>query len=280
PPGNNLHPAFMRVIGNPTYEKATEIAFNNLLPNAGLLYGFDYFQDIDALGRRSYTDLLNFINELPADRRGKLLAALNIKYVVALHDLDVQGLKLAREFPEHYSRLYEVGASVPRAYLVGRATYDRDPMNTLRRMVSDDFDPLREVVLDAPVRLGGQGSMDGEARITHYGNQNVELEARLDQPGVLVLADAFFSGWKVFVDGNEQRILRDNYLFRAVDLGAGVHRVEFVYDPLSFRIGWIISALTAGLLISFWLASVVWRKKGCRQTARSLSASPAQTVLR
>jgi len=279
PPGNNLHPAFMRVIGNPTYEKATEIAFNNLLPNAGLLYGFDYFQDIDALGRRSYTDLLNFINDLPADRRGKLLGALNVKYVVALHDLDVKGLKLVREFPEHYSRLYEVSGSVPRAYLVGRATYDSNPVNTLRRLVSDDFDPRRDVVLDAPAGPASKGSVDGDAKIMVYGNQNVQIEARLDQPGVLVLTDAFYPGWKVFVDGKEQRILRANYLFRAVELGAGKHRVEFVYDPLSFKIGWIVTSLTAGLLFSFWLASALRRRKSSRQARHALSTASAHPAL-
>src|SRR5262249_3053653 len=162
------------------------------------------------------TDLLNFINDLPADRRGKLLATLNVKYVVAFHDLDVKGLKLVREYPEHYSRLYEVDASVPRVYLVGRATHEVDPMNTLRRLVSDEFDPRREVVLDAPTYQAREGSIDGETKITHYGNQNVQIEARLGQPGVLVLTDAFYPGWKVFVDGTEQRVLRANYLFRAV----------------------------------------------------------------
>ena len=279
PPGNNLHPAFMRVIGNPTYEKATEIAFNNLLPNAGLLYGFDYFQDIDALGRRSYTDLLNFINDLPADRRGKLLSALNVKYVIAFHDLDVKGLKLLREFPEHYSRMYEVSGSVPRAYLVGRTIYDVDPMNTLRRLVSDEFDPRREVVLNAPTHQAREGTIDGETKITHYGNQNVQIEARVDQPGVLVLTDAFYPGWKVFVDGTEQRVLRANYLFRAVELGAGNHHVEFVYDPLSFKIGWIISLVTAGIVISISLASLVQRRKRCRQLADAVSTEPAHAIL-
>ena len=279
PPGNNLHPSFMRVSGNPTYEKATEIAFNNLLPNAGLLYGFDYFQDIDALGRRSYTDLLNFINNLPADRRGKLLGALNVKYVVAFHDLDVKGLSLVREFPEHYSRLYEVSGSVPRTYLVGRTTYEVDPMNTLRRLVSDEFDPRREVVLDAPVRRAREGSIDGDAKITRYGNQNVQIEARLGQPGVLVLTDAFYPGWKVFVDGKEQRILRANYLFRGVELAAGDHRVEFVYDPLSFKIGWIISLLTAAVVISISLAIFVQDRKRFRQSADRVSTEPAHAIL-
>jgi hypothetical protein len=279
PPGNNLHPGFIWIAANPTYEKATEIVQDNLLPNAGMLYGFEYFQDIDALSRRSYTNFLNFINALPVDHRGKLLRALNVKYVVAFHQLNVPGLKFIREFPEHYSRLYEVTDAVPRAYLVSRGIYDQDPISTLRRIASDDFDPLHEVVLDAPTRVTRQFSFRGDARIKLYQNDQVQINAQLNEPGILVLTDAFYPGWKVFVDGKEQRILRANYLFRGVELAAGNHRVEFVYDPLSFKIGWIISLLTAAALISISLASLVRGRLHCRQSTDTVSTEPAHAVL-
>ena len=66
----------MRVAGNPTYEKATEIALNNLLPNAGMLYGFEYFQDIDALGSRGYTDFLN-VHQFSTSRAARQTSARN-----------------------------------------------------------------------------------------------------------------------------------------------------------------------------------------------------------
>jgi hypothetical protein len=274
PPGHNLHPSFMRVAGNPTYEKATEIALNNLLPNTGLLYGFDYFQDIDALSRRSYTDFLNFINNLPVEQRGQLLRAINVKYVVAFHPLEVRGLNLVREFPEHYSRLYEVMEPVPRAYLVARATYERDPLRTLGRLSSASFDPRQEVIIDAPVHLPAEGRFQGETTITEYQNNEVQIHARLNTSGVLVLTDAYYPGWKLFVDNHPQTILRANYLFRGVELAAGNHTVQFVYDPMSFKIGLMVSLLTVALIAVIPLVGWIWRR---RTMVAQLQLSPTQT---
>ena len=254
PPGNNVHPSFMKVAGNPSYHKATEISLNNLLPNAGILYGFEYFQDIDALGRRSYTDFLMFINSLPDQNRGKLLRILNVKYVVAFHAVELAELSLVRQFPEHYSVLYEVDRPVPRAYIAQRALFDVDAKRTLERMASEDFDPSRDVVLDAPVALQSKELFYGRATIRAYENRRVLIEAHLNEPGILVLTDAFYPGWKVFVDGREQMIRRANYLFRGVELPSGAHKVEFIYDPLSFKAGLAISLLTVSFLIAITIA--------------------------
>jgi hypothetical protein len=250
PPGENLHPSFVSVTGQPSYEKGTEVALTNLLPNAGLMYGFEYFQDIDALGRRTYTDFLNFINGLRADRRGKLLRALNVKYVVTFHSLNIKGVNLLHEFPEHYSRIYEVIDGVPRTYLASHPVYDPDPVSTLQRLSSEAFDSAREVVIDAPIRLEREAEFQGNARIESYQNHRVRVTARLNESGILVLADAFYPGWKVYVDKHPERILRANYLFRGVELTPGNHIVEFVYDPTSFKIGLFISLMTVGVVLA------------------------------
>ncbi len=262
PAGDNLHPSYVRVTGSPDYKKATEISLNNLLPNAGMLYGFEYFQDIDALGRRSYTEFLYFSNSLPADRRGKLLGALNVRYVVAFHPLEVKGLELLQEFPEHYSKLYKVANAVPRTYIATRIFYDRDPNSTLRRLSSDEFDPQREVIVDTPIRSAAINAFQGNAAIKLYRNSRVQIDARLSDPGVLVLTDAFYPGWMVRVNGAERKILRANYLFRGVELPAGNHQVEFSYEPESFKIGLIISLFTAGLLLAVPL--IGWTRRRAR----------------
>jgi hypothetical protein len=274
PPGNNLHPSFVTVNGNPSYEKATEISLNNLLPNAGIMYGFEYFQDIDALGRQSYTDFLTFINSLPVDRRGNLLRALNIRYVVAFYPLDVKGLKLLGTFPEHYSRLYEVTGGVPRTYVVGRAIYDLDPQSTLRRLSTDEFNPLQEVIVDTPTHLASKGNFQGSAAIKRYHNNQVQIDAQLSVPGILVLADAFYPGWKVRVDGKEQKILRANYLFRSVELPAGNHKVEFIYDPQSFKVGLIFSLGTVGLLLAVSLLGWFRRRAHVANVSGDISERP------
>lgn len=52
-----------------------------------------------------------------------------------------------------------------------------------------------------------------------------------------MLSDTYYPGWKAFVDGTRQKIYRANYAFRAIPLSAGTHNVEFVYDPMSFKLG-------------------------------------------
>jgi hypothetical protein len=200
---------------------------------------------------------------LPAEQRGKLLRVTNVKYVVAFHALELKGLKLVKDFPEHHSRLYEVLESVPRAYLAARAIHDSDPKSALERMASDHFDPLRDVILDAPIHLETE-RVGGSATIRLYENNRVQIDAALSAPGVLVLADAFYPGWKAYVNGKEKTIHRANYLFRAVELSAGNHQVEFVYDPVSFKIGWMLSLATASGLLGVPLIGWIRRKKRCQ----------------
>jgi uncharacterized membrane protein YfhO len=73
----------------------------------------------------------------------------------------------------------------------------------------------------------------------------------------LVLTDGYYPGWTVTVDGAAKKLLRANYFFRAVELPAGSHAVEFVYAPASFKLGALISALTALLLLTGTVMSSV-----------------------
>jgi hypothetical protein len=220
-----------------------------LLPNAGVLHGFHYFQEIDALTRQPYNDFLDFANLLAPERRIKLFRALNIRYIVAFQPLAIPGIRLLQQFPEHFSWLYEIDRSLPRAYIVSRMVYEAQPARTLRLLSSDEFDPSQQVILDAGVALETDQTPSGEAHIVRYSNSDVLIDASLAGPGFLVLTDSHYPGWKVFVDGSERKLLRANYFFRAVSLPAGNHSVNFVYDPVSFKIGAAVSTLSAGLLM-------------------------------
>jgi hypothetical protein len=249
PAGRNLHPSSLTVIGWPPFAKAVALSFENLLPNAGILYGFHYFQEIDALTRQAYNDFLDFANLLAPERRIKLFRALNIRYIVAFQPLAIPGIRLLHRFPEHFSWLYEIDRSLPRAYIVSRIVYEAQPARTLRLLSSDEFDPSQQVILDEGVALETDQTPSGEANIVRYSNSDVLIDASLAGPGFLVLTDSHYPGWKVFVDGSERKLLRANYFFRAVSLPAGNHSVNFIYDPVSFKIGAAVSTLSAGLLM-------------------------------
>jgi uncharacterized membrane protein YfhO len=57
------------------------------------------------------------------------------------------------------------------------------------------------------------------------------------------LTDLSFPGWKVTVDGKDADLHRVDYLLRGTSLPPGRHRVEFRYQPLSFRAGALVSLI-------------------------------------
>ena len=83
----------------------------------------------------------------------------------------------------------------------------------------------------------------------------VEMTATLENPGVVVLADVYYPGWKLTVDGAPAPIYRVNRMMRGAAVPAGVHKLVYSYEPASFRIGGYVTL--AGLGLSALLAAFV-----------------------
>jgi hypothetical protein len=62
--------------------------------------------------------------------------------------------------------------------------------------------------------------------------------------GRLVLADPPCPGWSVTIDGHSAPVRDQDGLFRAVDLPAGPHTVEWTFAPRSVKIGFLITLAT------------------------------------
>jgi len=91
-----------------------------------------------------------------------------------------------------------------------------------------------------------------------YEPQRVEIEARLRHPGIVILADVFYPGWTLTIDGQPAEILRTNRLMRGAAVRAGIHRLVYTYAPHSFRLGGLISLASFG----FGLILIVRARRG------------------
>jgi uncharacterized membrane protein YfhO len=84
------------------------------------------------------------------------------------------------------------------------------------------------------------------------------VSARTDADGLLILSDVFDDGWRAYVDGERVPISVADHVLRAVPLPAGEHTVELRYEPLSLRLGILISSL--GFVLGVVLAALaVWQ---------------------
>jgi hypothetical protein len=110
------------------------------------------------------------------------------------------------------------------------AWVDQDKKEELRRFLPGKFSSPAET-----------------ATIVHYSPQRVEIDAALVRPGLVVLADIYYPGWRLTIDGAEAPIYRANRMMRGAAVPSGQHRLVYTYEPRSFVLGGRITA--AGLAV-------------------------------
>jgi uncharacterized membrane protein YfhO len=71
--------------------------------------------------------------------------------------------------------------------------------------------------------------------------------------GTLVLSELAYPGWKVTIDGTKAELYTMDTLLRSVNLGPGVHEVEFIFQPWTVYLGGGISLVTLLALIGIWM---------------------------
>jgi hypothetical protein len=149
----------------------------------------------------------------------------------------------------------ENSAVFPRAFVVqsSRLAPDGHSLEAMQRLA---LAPHEEVVLaedtppadtrQSPAGMPGRPAppAPGTARIDHYAPNEVTVQVATPYQSFLVFSDAFYPGWRAYVDGLERPILRGNMLFRVVQVPEGSHEVVFRFEPLSVLLGLTIS-LTA-----------------------------------
>jgi hypothetical protein len=168
-------------------------------------------------------------------------------------------------------KLYTNRDPLPRAFMVQNSLV-RDDETALDALAQPQL-ALNQTVVLAPsatarslYRPDAGAPETSEVRVSSYEAERVVVDVNSQQPGYLVLLDAFYPGWKAEVDGVEVPIERADYFFRAVYLNSGQHTVVFRYDPGSFRLGLAVSLASFGLVGAVLLFMAVQHGLSRRRT--------------
>ena len=89
----------------------------------------------------------------------------------------------------------------------------------------------------------------------------------MENAGLVLLTDTYYPGWKAYVDGERAQIYPTDYLFRGVFVSEGEHKIEFVYDPASFKLGIAISVAAVLSLVGLLALQRYWERKETADTA-------------
>lgn len=162
-------------------------------------------------------------------------------------------------FRSYYVAVYENPDSLPRAFIVHNTQVLTDEAAYMR-MNRDDFDPRRLLILSAGTELSTRNGAqldDESVKIVEYKPERITIDVQASADGYVLLTDSWYPGWSARVDGREATIERSDYIFRAVRVSAGSHRVEFEYRPLSLYAGASLSLIALGFLVGIY----VWSRR-------------------
>lgn len=245
------------------------------LPSFNLVHRIHDIWGVDVIRLKRSDELYRAFTETPSIDTTRLIDLYGIKYVVSVTPLDeiadferidsrFKGLAGREEelVKSDTVKLYRYRKAFPRAWLV-RKVHVLDPVTMLSRMREGGFEPGKEVFLEEePPKGWSSYAQDGEVKegsvqVISESNNRVELRVKTHAPSFLVLSDTYYPGWKVFVNGEAQRLYRADYTFRGVALSAGEHRVVFLYRPLSLKVG-------AAITFCALFACILWVRRSKR----------------
>jgi len=173
----------------------------------------------------------------------RLLGLLNVTHLAAAFPIEGEGWELVARAAGVY--VYRNAEALPRAWLVHdvRVVGDGEALGRLEGM------DLRRQALIPPewtgLVAGAGGNADGDAvRVVARSANALELDVQATAPGLLVVSEAWYPGWRAWVDGRAVPVARADYVLRAVPIEeAGAHRVRLAYVPIAFYVGAAVSAV-------------------------------------
>jgi len=268
------------------------VALNDdLPPNAGTPYQFYDIAGSEFPPRR-YTELAQALGGKMRSHyrvvfptlQPQLVNLTNVRYIIA--SVEPEGLpssQLKEIYRNSSVRIYENLDYFPRAFIVHQAKTINDDAQILEMLTSSAFDPESQIIIEEPppAELPGKTLSppaqfaNDQVQIVQYQPQQVSIQAELAEDGFLFLSDTYYPGWQAFVNGEESKIYRANYAFRAIYLPKGKHLVQFVYTPAGFELGLAITAtglvlVLAVLVVGWQLPRRVFYQKTPSSSRRSL----------
>jgi len=194
-----------------------------------------------------------------------VLDMLNVRYLI-IRRLPVSGVPFLFMHDDYW--VLENREALPRVYVPERVESKGSDDEILQALAEPDFDPARVAYLNEPLNL--PDPMRGEASLGTDVPTRVAVMARMETPGLVVLADLWFEGWKAELNGEPVPILRTNYALRGVAVPAGESKLVFSYEPAGFTTGVRLMTLALLVLVSWTLVLI----RRARRSTPAMSAIP------
>lgn len=111
---------------------------------------------------------------------------------------------------------------------------------------------------------------DTTARISQisYAPNHLVYDFSSKTKQLAVFSEIYYDkGWNAYINGQKANYIRTNYLLRAMPLDPGTYKIEFKFEPDSYKYGNLIALISSIILLLSFAGLVFWyfRKKSAKQ---------------
>lgn len=268
-PRNLVYPRTPIITYLQDQDQPFRVTGSDVIPiNIRMQYRLESLEGYDAIYPVNIAKLIAVINSenIDASPQGRygtvsnkyssLLGLTNTKYILNLENEDNLKLPPAEGgykevFRDRSVVIYENQNSLPRSFWVGDWEFRNDDQNILENIVQGRLDTDKKILMSGEGPDSLHDGSDAKVEYLQYSDLESLISVKSDIEGYLFVSDAYYPGWKAYLNGEEVDIERADYAFRAVKVPAGHSVVRFIYRPRSFFYGLYLS------LLSFTLTSAV-----------------------
>ena len=229
-------------------------------------YGFPNISAYVTISERRYKEFVEVLN-----LGSTMIDMMNLKYVLMpMANYQSQKERLGKFQPvftaANGSVLLENSAVLPKAWLVPSVAVVTSPRERLGIMSGDpQFDPALIALVESPPPLVlaqyGKSAGAGTAQLESYESNRIVVHASASANALLVLGEKYYKGWTATVDGKPAQIHPVNHVLRGVYVTPGSHRVEFVFDPMPFKVGKYITLSSFAFFLLLFVKEMLRKRE-------------------
>ena len=183
----------------------------------------------------------------------KFLGLFNVKYLLTKKQYNDPNLE---EVFRAEKIVYKNKLFLPRLFFIKNYKVITNSKSVLAYLKSNEFNPTEEIVLEEKPDIENKfkiSSKTNSVKIINYDLDEINLETEVNNPSFLFLSDIYYPKWECFVNNKKTKIYKANYLFRAIYLPKGNHKIVFKYKNEGIYLILVLFSFFATIAVIFLL---------------------------
>ena len=179
-----------------------------------------------------------------------------------LSKFQIEGIK--KVYSDEKFEIYEDKYALSRVFSVSKSVlvYSSDEAFNKMRSANESIKKIayvecvgcsKDELINLDMKLSGMNGVGSamEIDVVKFSHSNIEVSLKSNQDQLLIVSDAYYSGWHAKIDGNPTHLLKINGALRGVFVPKNSKSVSMTYLPYDLILCACISLISLMILITY-----------------------------